>query len=132
MRGLASGLNSIAQLALNPVTARFANGRRGNCQAGGAAYQFEAAWDLVSSNAASPGLFQEEYCAAKRLYNGFTAISRNVGAAATAAAQLHVVEAFQEAQNQVANFLNAVAAGSPQAAQAAKVAQQALISAANN
>ncbi|CAB3225488.1 unnamed protein product [Arctia plantaginis] len=132
VRGLASVLNSITQVVLNPVTSRFANGRRGTCQAGGAAYQFEAAWDIASSNAASADLFQEQYCAVKRLYNGFSAISRNVGAAATAAALPDIIEIVKEASGALVNLLVAVGSGSGNIVQATSIAQQALISAANN
>ncbi|KAJ2945249.1 hypothetical protein O0L34_g9320 [Tuta absoluta] len=107
---LAQGVDTIAALAANPASLRQASpSSGGNC----ANYQFEAAWSGIL-NAASPynvGLVNEEYCAAKRLYQAFNVRSNNVAAAATAASLPPVVAVVQQNLGPLVNFLRAAANG---------------------
>ncbi|KAL0829690.1 hypothetical protein ABMA28_003195 [Loxostege sticticalis] len=130
---LASSIDYIAQLAVNPNSLRNASGPRGNCAGAGRSYQFEAAWDVIlaNSNAYQIGLVNEEYCAAKRLYSAFNARSNNVGAAVTAASVAPVNRAVRQALNPLANFLRVVASGGNPSAAAAK-AKSALLQAGAN
>ncbi|XP_026751556.2 fibroin light chain [Galleria mellonella] len=130
---LSSNIGLISQLASNPDSLRYSSGPVGNCAGGGRSYQFEAAWDAVLDNA-NPyqiGLINEEYCAARRLYNAFNSRSNNVGAAITAGAVVAQTQAAQIILPSLVNVLSAVAAGGNVAGAAAQ-AGQALANAAAN
>ncbi|CAH1634850.1 unnamed protein product [Spodoptera littoralis] len=123
---LSSLIDNIVELSVNPESVRFAVGPRGNCAAGGRNYQFEAAWDsiLASAPASSTHLVNEQYCAAKRLFKGFSVVSNNAGALLTAVSLPSVNQAFQNVLPQAANFLAALPSGN--AASAASALKQAL------
>ncbi|VVC88899.1 unnamed protein product [Leptidea sinapis] len=113
---LSNNIDSITQLIVNPSSARYSAGPRGNCLGGGRTYQFEEAWDAILSNS-SPA-------ASSRMYNAFNIRSNNVGAAVTATNIPQVVQVAQYAVQYLTNFLRVVASGSnpSQAGAAAKSA----------
>ncbi|XP_050672976.1 fibroin light chain-like [Leptidea sinapis] len=123
---LSNNIDSITQLIVNPSSARYSAGPRGNCLGGGRTYQFEEAWDAILSNSspAASSLLNEEYCVARRMYNAFNIRSNNVGAAVTATNIPQVVQVAQYAVQYLTNFLRVVASGSnpSQAGAAAKSA----------
>ncbi|CAH0664034.1 unnamed protein product [Spodoptera exigua] len=123
---LSSLIDNIVELSVNSESMRFAVGPRGNCAAGGRNYQFEAAWDsiLASAPSSSVHLVNEQYCAAKRLYKGFSVVSNNAGAILTAVSLPSVNLAFQNVLPQAANFLAALPSGN--AGSAASALKQAL------
>ncbi|XP_014355181.2 fibroin light chain [Papilio machaon] len=110
IQSLVANIDSFVQLILNPNSVRYSSGRRGNCVGGGRNYNFEAAWDSVLSEADPflSSLYNEEYCAAKRLYNAFNIRSNNVGAAVTAASLSPVTEVVQKAYGSLTNLLRAI------------------------
>ncbi|XP_013148799.1 PREDICTED: fibroin light chain-like [Papilio polytes] len=110
IQSLVANIDAFVQLILNPNSVRYGSGRRGNCVGGGRSYNFEAAWDSVQSDADPflSSLYNEEYCAAKRLYNAFNIRSNNVGAAATAASLSPVTEIVQRAYAALVNLLGAI------------------------
>ncbi|XP_026331072.1 fibroin light chain-like [Hyposmocoma kahamanoa] len=110
---LASYVDVIAKLAVNPNSVRNTFGLEGSCPGYGRVYRFEDAWEIILNNASpyTVGLFNEEYCAAKRLYQAFNVRSNAVGAAATAAAMPSVVNIVQNAVGPLSNFLRAAISG---------------------
>ncbi|XP_047538919.1 fibroin light chain-like [Vanessa atalanta] len=110
---IAGYVDTIVQLVVNPNGVRYSSGPRGKCLGGGRSYQFEEAWDgiLDKANAYQIGLLNEEYCAAKRLYNAFNIRSNNVAAAVTAVTTGPVNQLVQLALPQLAQFLRVVANG---------------------
>ncbi|XP_046970825.1 fibroin light chain-like [Vanessa cardui] len=123
---IAGYVDTIVQLVVNPNGVRYSSGPRGKCLGGGRSYQFEETWDAIleKSNAYQIGLLNEEYCAAKRLYNAFNIRSNNVAAAVTAVSTGPVKQVAQIALPQLAQFLRVVAnGGNPvQAGAEAKIA----------
>lgn len=121
-----TNIDTIAKLAVNPSSLRYAVGPSGNCPGGGRSYQFEAAWDriLESSNPYQIGLVNEEYCSARRLYTANSVQSNNVGAAISASSTAPITQVFAQSIGPVSNFLRAAISGQnvQGAAQAAKSA----------
>ncbi|KPJ04925.1 Fibroin light chain [Papilio xuthus] len=64
--------------------------------------------NVKSSKYCVISLYNEEYCAAKRLYNAFNIRSNNVGAAVTAASLSPVTKVVQRAYSTLANLLRAI------------------------
>ncbi|CAH2088083.1 unnamed protein product [Euphydryas editha] len=123
---VAGYIDTIVQLVVNPNGVRYSSGPKGKCLGGGRSYQFEEAWDAIlnNANAYQVGLLNEEYCAARRMYNAFNIRSNNLAAAITATSTSQVNQIAQIALPQLAQFLRAVAGGGnpAQAGANAKVA----------
>ncbi|OWR43595.1 light-chain fibroin [Danaus plexippus plexippus] len=108
-----ANIDAIVRLVNSPDSVRYSSGPRGNCIGGGRSYQFEEAWDDILNNA-NPfqiGLLNEEYCAAKRMYNAPSVRSNNLAATVTASLSRYVNQIGQNALGPLAEFLRAAAIG---------------------
>ncbi|KPJ01426.1 Fibroin light chain [Papilio xuthus] len=97
IQSLVANIDSLVQLILNPNSVR---------------YSFKLQ-DAVAISKRQRiilvlCLYNEEYCAAKRLYNAFNIRSNNVGAAVTAASLSPVTKVVQRAYSTLANLLRAI------------------------
>ncbi|XP_045778632.1 fibroin light chain-like isoform X2 [Maniola jurtina] len=112
-RYLNRSIDDIVGLVMTPNAVRYSAGARGNCLGGGRNYQFEEAWDRILNqcNVYQFPLFNEQYCAAKRLYTAFNVRSNNMAAAVTAATLPEVQQAAQYAFGPLSDFLRIVAGG---------------------
>ncbi|CAH0719220.1 unnamed protein product, partial [Brenthis ino] len=103
-----SYMDIISQLVVNPNAVRYSAGPRGNCLGGGRSYRFEEFWDVIlgNANAYQIDLLNEEYCAARRLYNAFNVRSNNLSAAITASAGPHALQLMHHAMGPVAQVFS--------------------------